>query len=231
MTLDTGLPVFQPVRLRYSTPLVPSTGPFKKCAQELGLEEATAAILDDIRFLVETVLSMPPAPSPPEAAKLKSLSDWMDDRISAIRPEACQPADDVSRKPSGADSGIHRCVQLAALIFCRAIRSRTVLSKACSQKDALELVEAIQQVPLETWKSLLGVLHWLLTAVAPSSRGTDQSVHMLLLATLQMGLGDWTIVVCASRRILQLQVWLARGDASALTGPETRETSVVLTAQ
>ena len=222
--LETGLPVFQPVRLRYSTPLDPSTGPFKTCAQELGLEEATASILDDVRFLVETVLSMPSAPSPSEAAKLQSLSDWMDDRISAIRPET------VSRKPSDADPGIHRCVQLAALIFCRAIRSRTVLSRVCSQKDVLELVEAIQQVPLETWKSLLGVLHWLLTAVAPSSRGTDQSIHMLLLATLQMGLGDWATVIYASRRILQLQVWLAGGDASALTELETRETSVILSA-
>ncbi|QBZ56939.1 hypothetical protein PoMZ_01857 [Pyricularia oryzae] len=74
----------------YNTPLVASSLPFSACSDTLGFHPATASILDDIRFLISTVLDMPSEPSTAELNKLKSTASWTCGRISCLNPDLPQ---------------------------------------------------------------------------------------------------------------------------------------------
>lgn len=73
-----------PLRLAHNTPLVSSLPRFADCADALKLHPATASILDDMRFLISTVLALPDEPSAKELRKVHTTSAWIHDRISNL---------------------------------------------------------------------------------------------------------------------------------------------------
>lgn len=79
-----------PFRVFLNTPLVSPLVPFKTCAEPLKLHEATARILDDMRFLIGLVLNLPVDCSQKDLQKLQSTSTWIHDRISGLPEEAAQ---------------------------------------------------------------------------------------------------------------------------------------------
>lgn len=77
-----------PFRVFVNTPLVSSLVPFKACAGPLKLHEATARILDDMRFLIGLILTLPTNYSQKDLQKLQTTSTWIYDRISGLPEEA-----------------------------------------------------------------------------------------------------------------------------------------------
>lgn len=77
-----------PFRVFLNTPLVSPLVPFKTCAEPLKLHDTTARILDDIRFLIGLVLSLPADCSQKDLQKLQTTSTWIYDRISGLPEEA-----------------------------------------------------------------------------------------------------------------------------------------------
>lgn len=73
-----------PLRLAHNTPLVSPLPRFIDCAEALKLHPATASILDDVRFLISTVLALPDAASAKELQKVCTTSAWIHDRISKL---------------------------------------------------------------------------------------------------------------------------------------------------
>lgn len=73
-----------PLRLAHNTPLVSPLPRFADCAEALKLHPATASILDDMRFLLTTVLALPDDPSAKELRKVYTTSAWIHDRISNL---------------------------------------------------------------------------------------------------------------------------------------------------
>jgi hypothetical protein len=73
-----------PLHLSSNTPLLSPLIPFSASAGELGISEATAAILDDIRFLMATVRALPDKPSAKELRKVHSTSSWISERIARV---------------------------------------------------------------------------------------------------------------------------------------------------
>ncbi|TLD13953.1 uncharacterized protein PgNI_03468 [Pyricularia grisea] len=71
----------------YITPFVASSPSFSACSDTLGFHPITASILDDMRFLISTVLEMPSRPSLAELNKLKSTASWTRDRILRLHPD------------------------------------------------------------------------------------------------------------------------------------------------
>ncbi|KAH8878701.1 hypothetical protein GQ53DRAFT_850069 [Thozetella sp. PMI_491] len=201
----------QPSPLSCNTPLMPQPASFKSFSRSLGLEEVTASILDDINFLLKAVLALPPDPSPLEMGKVRYLSGWVRNRVLSSQPLS----DERSSK-----SSIHEAVKAAAVIYCRAIRSRKPFSEVCAEQDVFELLRHIQRVQLKTWKGILGVLHWALAAVVPATRGIDRSFHsrsMFMIVTLQMAQASWVSTMPVMRRMLDLQAWLAGGQSAEET--------------
>jgi hypothetical protein len=86
-----------PFKISHNTPLVSPMVPFEDCAETLSLHPRTASILDDIRFLIATVVSMPDDAPEQSAKKLQSTAHWIHQRIAAL------PADspDTPRSTSG----------------------------------------------------------------------------------------------------------------------------------
>lgn len=58
--------------------------PFSSCVEALDIHPTTASILDDMRFLISTVLSMPQSPTKIELQKLHTTSAWIYDRIANL---------------------------------------------------------------------------------------------------------------------------------------------------
>ncbi len=87
-----------PFRIAHNTPLVSSLVPFARCADALGMHPATASVLDDMRFLIATVVSLPPSPSPVELQKLHAVAVWVHDRTAKL-PETA-PASSSSSSSS-----------------------------------------------------------------------------------------------------------------------------------
>lgn len=69
---------------RFSSPLLYGLSTFSSCTQELNIHPITASILDDIRFLITTVLNLNSGPSDQEVKKLQSTAMWIHDRISSL---------------------------------------------------------------------------------------------------------------------------------------------------
>jgi hypothetical protein len=73
-----------PLRLALNTPLVSTLPRFADCAEALKLDPATAAILDDMRFLISAVLALPDKPSQKELRKINTTSAWIYNRTLAL---------------------------------------------------------------------------------------------------------------------------------------------------
>ncbi|KAM7195787.1 hypothetical protein V8F20_007357 [Naviculisporaceae sp. PSN 640] len=71
-------------RSRFNSPFLPGSFVFSSRAKELGIHPSTAAILDDIQFLINTVLESSGTPSDLELKKLQSTATWIYDRISKL---------------------------------------------------------------------------------------------------------------------------------------------------
>jgi len=221
------------------------------------IDAKTAALLSDIRFLIDTVLTLPVQPTPWQLHKLNSMLNWVYNRVSAASPQdssaaekpstntpelmpaaanptipvghdspGTEPSHGEPRKttppdpaPPGpiVDNPVYQAVQLAAQLYCRAIRSRQPFSVACRCEDATELLERVWRVPLETWKNQMGVLLWILVAILPTSRDMPSlfvGKSMVTVVGLQMSLSHWSRMHMALGRAVRLQQWLLGGGSS-----------------
>lgn len=81
---------------------------FASCADAMKMHPTAASILDDIRFLIATIVALPDDPSPQEIQKLQSTSQWIHNRIAALpvdspdspRPTPSPPPQRASASPT-----------------------------------------------------------------------------------------------------------------------------------
>lgn len=85
-----------PLRIALNTPFISKLVRFSSCADALHIHPAVASILDDIRFLLATVLALPEKPTAKELQKVHSTSAWIHERISNLPTDS--PA---ARRSSG----------------------------------------------------------------------------------------------------------------------------------
>ncbi|KAK1755442.1 hypothetical protein QBC47DRAFT_452069 [Echria macrotheca] len=72
---------------RFNSPLLYGPFTFSSCVEALSFHPTTASILDDMRFLITTVLNLGDNPSTQEITKLQSTAMWIHDRISKLPVE------------------------------------------------------------------------------------------------------------------------------------------------
>lgn len=90
-----------PLRLSLNTPLA-SLVPFATCAEALRLHPTTASILDDMRFLIGTVMKLSESPSTKDLQKVRTTSAWIYERISSLPSES--PKQSPVRGPANTSS-------------------------------------------------------------------------------------------------------------------------------
>ncbi|AEO62235.1 uncharacterized protein THITE_2106184 [Thermothielavioides terrestris NRRL 8126] len=277
-----------PLRLALNTPFISTLVAFSSCDDALRIHPAVASILDDMRFLLATVLALPETPSAKELHKVHTTSAWIHERISSLpeeSPAARRPSAGSSTTPSrdspvtdiregqqqaghgrprgltpqqqsgwppmpvpgqaGTDhlregspnpgrqaspnnnsqspppaaaeppDHVYQAVRLAALLYSRAIMRRRPFSEVVLPGEFLRLWTTAWRVPLSTWRSLLGVLAWILLPILPSGKAAqphDRLVKAVMNITLfQIGMDNWEIGSAVMAAALSLQRWLAGG--------------------
>ncbi len=117
---------------------------------------------------------------------------------------------------------VYQAVRQAALLYSRAIMLRRPFSQVVTADEFLSLWTTAWRVPLSTWRSLLGVLNWILLPIVPSGKAAqphDRFVKgMLNISLFQMGMDNWEIASAVMEAALSLQRWLA-GDARESASP------------
>jgi hypothetical protein len=119
---------------------------------------------------------------------------------------------------------VYQAVRLAALLYSRAIKHRRPLSLVVTPPEFLRLWTTAWRVPLSKWRSLLGVLNWILLPLAPSggkaAQPHDRFVKgMLNISLFQMGMDNWEIAGAVMEAGLNLQKWLAGDGREASASP------------
>jgi hypothetical protein len=199
------------------TPFVASDTTFLSTIDILKISQETAMILDDMRFLMTAILNyISSPPSEIEKAKFQTTAVWVHDRINAL-PDGTVPDSPLARDQ------IYKSVLIAAHIFCRAITSRTRLSKACTILDLQKLWANMWKVKLSRWKETPGIFLFIILAAIPAAQETPHGrflKSMLKTTTAYISLQNWDVVDCTLMSYVQLQRWL-RGDQGVGTVVET----------
>lgn len=90
------------LKLKFTSPFLAGSFAFSSRAKEMGIHPSTAAILDDMQFLINAVLGLSKTPSDQEQQKLRSTGMWIYERISKFPvnlvegPSITTPEDDDS---------------------------------------------------------------------------------------------------------------------------------------
>lgn len=200
--------------LQLDSPLLQSRLRFIDSASDLQISPETATILDDMRFLTTSVISMTKdeLSSPQEKAKFLATATWIHKRLAA-------PVD-----PDMAGNFIYHSVRAVATAYSAAILSHTPLSQACTAHNLRQLWMNMWRVPLSRWKQTPGIFFWVVLCVTPFAKDKQEGrflKSMLAVSTIAIGLVDWDVVMGMLRGFLAVQRWLRTGG-EALEGPEIR---------
>lgn len=228
-----------PFRISHNTPLVASMVTFSDCISGLNIHPATASILDDIRFLLATVTSLPVHATRAEINKVATTSHWIFNRISKLPVYSPDEPDPPTTLPftangSPADPGfygsstnspssmseptsdpVYQAIRQAALLYATAIVERQPFSKVVSLEKFYELWTLVWRVPLTRWQSLVGIFLWIIIIILPTAATTPHSrfvKSMLNTPALGIGIENWFASSSSMRAALTLQAWLRGGD-------------------
>jgi hypothetical protein len=198
--------------IHLDSPLLRSRFRFIDSASELQISPETATILDDMRFLTTSVISMTKdeLSSPQESKKFLATATWIHKRLSALMD------------PELAGDFIYQSVRSVATTYSAAILSHTPLSQACTAHNLRQLWMNMWRVPLSRWKQTPGIFFWLVLCVTPFAKDKQEGRFlkgMMASATIAIGLVDWDAVMGMLRGFLAVQRWLRNGFET-LEAPE-----------
>lgn len=201
--------------IQLDSPLLQSRLRFVDSTSDLQISPETASILDDMRFLTTSVISMTKdeLSSPQEKAKFVATATWIHKRLSS-------PVD-----PALAGDFIYQSVRAVATAYSAAILSRTPLSQACNAQNLRQLWMNMWRIPLSRWKQTPGIFIWVVLTVTPFARDKQEGRFlkgMLAASTIAIGLVDWDVVMGMLRGFLAVQRWLAGGVNVFEALPEIR---------
>jgi hypothetical protein len=208
-------PTSTPITL--DSPLLNSPQQFKNHTDELLISGETSQILDDMRFIISSILDLPDIRSPyytQSHAKLRAASDWSLSRISAL-PESILKF----RGQATKNDCIYSSIRFAALIYLKAISKRVPLAQACQGPEMRLLFSAMWKVTLTEWRHIPGIFIWILLATIEAARYAPQGrllKSMLKTASFHLaacGENGWEIVDAMLNRFANLQKWLRREEA------------------
>jgi len=192
-----------------SLPFLAAEGHFSNSTAYLQISTETAAILDDMRFLfVALTKYIDQRASGQEQIKLITTATWIRDRITSL-PDV--PAAD---SPLAADFTYTSC-RIAALIYCKAIISRTPLSKICTLQDLNQLCANMWQVKLSRWKQMPGIFLFVILSALSAAEAAPHGRFMKSMfktTSAYIGLENFELVDAALTAFVKMQRWLKSGE-------------------
>jgi hypothetical protein len=191
------------------TPLLSSSGvTFSSSTEELGISKETAAILDDMRFLLISIIKQVDRPTgSQEWSKLKITATWTRDRISSL-PSGNEP------DSSLANDFVYKSCKTAALVYCRALTEHIPFSQACTILDLGQLWASMWRISLTRWKRIPGIFLWILLSGIQAAEATPYArflKSMLKAVCTYLAVDYWDVADGACMGFVRLQRWLRNG--------------------
>ncbi|KAG5665604.1 hypothetical protein KAF25_009729 [Fusarium avenaceum] len=219
-----------PFKTAFNTPLICNWQSFRECSNSLQLHPSTAQILDDMRRVLADVLALPKTPTVEEVKKVTNTANCVYTNISDLpedKPPLRTPFSNSSRSSSAESPEstttetqdlpdiVYVVIRRVALMYCRAILTRSPISSTCSEQDITEIWYAIWRSGLPTWKSVLGIFVWIMIALVSNCHkiGPGRLIKTLTISTMMsIGMEDWQTFTLIVKTSFRLQRYLAGGD-------------------
>lgn len=190
------------------TPLLYSQVTFSNVSTELKLTVETACLLDEMGFLIQTVIrQLHRVPNQLESMKLEKTALWVRNRISIL--------------PEGNDSHLlskdflYKSCRIASLIYCKAITERIPLSRACTIQDLNALWINMWQITLTRWKQIPGIFLFVILSANQAAQTTPHGrllKSMFKASSSYIALDYWDVADGALMSYLKLQTWLGNTE-------------------
>ncbi|KAM0501881.1 hypothetical protein ACHAP8_004177 [Fusarium lateritium] len=232
-----------PIKTAYNTPLLCNWQSFRECSNSLQLHPSTADILDTVRSLFAAVVSLPRDSSSEQIQTVRVTATGFYERISSLsemtpplqsscnssRSSSVESPDqspsssrtDKSSSPAtNLPDKMYIVVRKIALIYCKAVSTRSPISSACSEEDINVIWPAIWESGLPTWKSVLGIFVWVMIALSTNCHKIKfgRLIKTLTVSTMMsLGMDDWYLFLDIAKTAFRIQRWLAEGDGDDST--------------
>ncbi|RGP67515.1 6-hydroxy-d-nicotine oxidase [Fusarium longipes] len=212
-----------PIKTAYNTPLLCNWQSFRECSNSLQLHPSTADILDKVRSLFSDVLSLPRDPSAKQIEKvlvnatrsyhdISGLPESTPSLRSSCTSSRSSTVEVSHQSPRSFSTGsslpidmpdlMYGVVRQIALIYCKAISTRSPISSACSEGN-------INVIWFDIWK--YGLPAW-------KSTKFGRLIKTLTVSTMMsLGMDDWHLFLDISKTAFRIQRWLAEGEDTGIT--------------
>jgi hypothetical protein len=199
--------------VEFDSPFLLSESTFLESAKINGISEAAVTVLDDMRFITASMLSLGRAENPNQARnKFVTTVQWIHARLT------------VDIETSLANDMLYQTCRAATIIYTTAILSRKPLSEACTGSLFSKVWKTMWCVPLSRWKQIPGVFLFVLLFVNPFTRSRPEGRFikgMLAPSIIAIGFVDWGVVAAILKAFLGVQRWLM-GDNEVRTVKDDR---------
>jgi hypothetical protein len=189
------------------SPLLQSNIRFQEVSETLGISNAAADILDDMRFLTCSIIALSANErDAQETAKCFTTARWVHDRVTSL------PSITDIDSPLAGDL-IYETCRIAAIVYSSSILKRVPLSEACGMHDLQAFWAHMPRITLSRWKTLSGIFLWLCLVFSPAAQYTPYGrfLKAMVSSTITyVGLADWGVMMRYLRGFLRVQRWLRR---------------------
>ncbi|KAK1725434.1 uncharacterized protein BDZ83DRAFT_719155 [Colletotrichum acutatum] len=197
----------------YDSPLLASAPRFESIAEKLGICGATAKILDDVRFLTDSVTSASAMASAASKSKIRSTASWLYDKLreqgtatAARRPT--QVASSSSEKER-----ILETVRIATVIYSWSIKSLRQISRFDDAEMLQAAYASLTSVSMTTWKGIPGIFLWVMLVAAPNAAADAKGRFVrrkMAVTGLSIGFEDFALGISYLKAFWGVQRWIAR---------------------
>ncbi|KAH8904903.1 hypothetical protein BR93DRAFT_865550, partial [Coniochaeta sp. PMI_546] len=188
----------------FDSPLIPAKTTFENSMVDLGLTEAAAKILDDVRFLVTSITDPPSEKN--TTLKIKSTASWILNKLEALPQRSTSPA-------ARDDDLVQDTIRLAALVHCRSVADLTLISQL-PEPSVLhldELYTTMRMVSLTRWKKTPGIFLWIMLVLCPSAASDRRGRFIrrkMAVAGLSIGFEQFPLGISYLRAFWLVQRWI-----------------------
>ncbi|TDZ34488.1 hypothetical protein C8035_v010631 [Colletotrichum spinosum] len=200
----------------YDSPLLASSTSFESIAENLGLSAEAANILDDVRFLTNSVASLSSSSSSSSSSstadtvKIRTTASWLYSRL--------HDKDVLKATATTSESDwMLETIRLAAVIYSWAIRSLRQISEFEGDEVLEDAYVAMRKVSLTTWKKIPGIFLWIMLVAAPNAAPDAQGRFVrrkMAVTGLSIGFEDFVLGISYLKSFWNVQQWIAKeGDA------------------
>jgi hypothetical protein len=202
---DGDLPALASTLTAFDNPLYTSSTRLIDIVEFKDLGLLAVKILDDMKFLTNSLLTTQSAVANPQAiAKFEATALWTYDRVAALPAIAPTPS-------NSTEDLLYETIRLTAVIYCKAITSHTPFSRISQPALCASLWQTMWLISMSRWKQTPGIFLWVMLVACISLEHKAQRAFLnmnIWVVTLYIDLSSHEVVVGCLNTFLKVQRWI-----------------------